>query len=204
MIPYWPTGIAQGMMINLSGRSRDLRASFETIGGSIDRPRTTGEVSAFNANPVPMSLAEFAMFEAWVQRDLKCGALAFCMRDPIRKEPRMWKIASGDDLYQFGPLSTDLIQVSLSLLRLPPRPWFAPYVPDGVSRIPDFVADYELGVYGIDGLPRPASALPSIEGDYLTVTSNASAVLRVTQTLTAGDITSSAPAGVTSIIGFRI
>lgn len=203
MIPYWPTGIDQSISTDYSGGPTDTRAVFETIGGPITRPRVTGAPAVFSVNPFPMTQVEFAIFEAWVSDDLRSGALAFCLRDPLNNDPRMWKImGGGETLYSTGMLGAVTVHVSLSLIRLPTRPWFAPYVPEGVSRVPDFVADYGEGVYGIAGKPVAASGLPSIAGDYLTVTTDASTVTRQSVTLAPGDIPSTAPAGVTSIIGF--
>lgn len=203
MIPYWPTGIHQGILIDYSGREADTRAVFETVGGPIARPRTTGGIATFSAKPVPMEQDKFDIFEKWVSNDLRGGSLAFCLRDPIGNVPRMWKIDSGEGLYSIGIVGARMVQVSMNIVRLPARPWFGPYVPEGVSRVPDFVADYAEGVYGIGGKPVPAALLPSIAGDYLTVTTDATTVTRTTETLAPGDIPATAPAGVTSIVGFK-
>lgn len=204
MIPYWPTSISQNILISYSGSVQDSRASFETLGAPITRPRTTAVMGVFSVSPIPMGRADFDTFEQWVSDDLRGGALDFCLRDPLKGDPRLWKIVSGETLYQFNMVSIELVQVRLSLVRLPSRPWFASYVQDGNSRVPDFVADYGQDIYGIDGEKRPASALSSIEGAYLTITSDGTSETSTTQTLTAGDIPATAPAGVTSIIGFRV
>lgn len=201
-VAYWPTDIPQAVVASYSGGSRDLRTSFETVGPPITRPRTTGSVDVFSITSVPMKSAEFERFKTWVQSALSGGALRFCRRDPLSGVPRMWKIVSGDNLYQVALAGSQRVQITMTLIRLPGTLWFAPYVPEGSSRVPDFVADYAEGVYGIEGKKVAASALEDIAGDYFTVTTDAAAVTRKTETLTAGDIPATAPAGVTSIIGF--
>jgi hypothetical protein len=202
MIPYWPTSLPQSILMPHSEAVADTRAVFETAAGPIARRRLTGSPVNTAFATAPMTREQYATFEAWVDDDLAGGAKSFCRRDPVTGDPRMWKMLGGDNLYQARLTGGRKVQVSFSAVRLPSIPWFADYVPDCVSRVPDFVADYANDVYGVQGEKVAASALPDIEGEYLTVTTNASSVVRTVETLTAGDIPATAPAGVTSIIGF--
>lgn len=207
-IQHWPLGIPQKPAAGrVSGSVVDTRAEFGTDAGvPITRPRTSGAPELFQVTLVPMlNQGEFDVFRRWVASDLGQGASRFVWRDPLTNEVRFFKLAGGERrLYQVERIETRpaRTRVQMTVMMLPGVPWFADYVPQDSSRVPDFVADYGEGVYGVAGKKVAASALEDIAGEYFTVTTDAAAVTRKVETLTAGDIPETAPAGVSSIIGF--
>ena len=201
MINYWPTTLPQDMVGNLNVVSQDVNHRFETeIGAPIERPKVTGQ--PYQLDPQWMlEDDQITTFRDFFVRTLANGSKQFALRLPYDEEDvRFVRFLGGS--FARSVIRKDLQRVQTQMLVLPGTPWFAPYVPKGLSRIPDFIADYANGVYGIQGASSTASALEAIAGDYLVETEGNGRVTRETRTLVAGDITAAAPAGVTQILGY--
>lgn len=201
MIPFWPDTLKGGLGYGLPFSPVDVRAQFEPdLGEPISRPRTTG--APFIAQPTfTLQDDEIGVFEDFYADDLKQGSLSFAYRDVITGNVRLWKFMG---VYSRQYLTKRVATVSASIMQLPGVPWFAPYVPEGRSTVPYFVADYANSVFGIDGLLVAASALPAIEGSYIVERTTTALITRGVETLTAGDIPATAPAGTTKIVGYLI
>lgn len=206
MTPFWPLELRQcAMRQGQQGTRVGYRHAFEPERGEpIMRPRGTGSLERFALSLPPMSPAQFDVFDAWFQSDLGQGSARFIWRHPITRSVRWFKMVPGARGYDMVPWASGRVLVGFEVLVLPGTPWFADYVPAGVSRVPYFVADYGEGVYGIDGSPVPASDLPGIAGTYLVERTTTTAVTSAVETLVATDIPATAPAGTTKIIGFAI
>lgn len=204
MIPYWPTSLPQRPSIRFTGGPQDNRVSFSPdYGMPIERPKGSDAPEIYDVGYEVFDLEDYAVFKAWFKDDLASGTKRFAWRHPIGDSVALWRIVSQDPPYTVTAASGgQFVSLTMRIMRVPGEPWFVDYVPSDTSRVPDFVADYDNDVYGVQGEKVAASALPDIEGEYLTVTTNATSVVRTVETLTAGDIPATAPAGVTSIIGF--
>ena len=204
-VAYWPTTLPQiPQARTFSGGPQDPRASFQPMHGApIERPAVTGMTHLITAVFRQLSWVQLSRFETFVETDLAQGTAKFIWRHPVSSEPRWWRIArAGGRLYQVDHMENGRVNVSLGLYLMPSAPWFADYIPKGVSRVPYFVADYDNAIYGIDGAKVANTDLPTIAGTYLVERTTTTAVTFETETLVATDIPSSAPAGTTKIIGF--
>jgi hypothetical protein len=199
--PSWPSALPAPAP-GLGYSPQDVGVSFEPdIGAPIDRPRTTG--TPYVLTPTwTFEGAQITSFATFFDVTLVKGTQTFCMRDPIDLAPRRCRFLRG--AYQREFLLRDLARVSAQMMILPGDPWFAPYVPTGSSRVPDFVADYASSVFGVEGLSKPASAVTAISGDYLVERTTTTQVTTAQETLEAGDIPATAPSGTTKIIGFAL
>lgn len=197
--PYWPETLP-GPAPGLDYSPQDVRVSFEPdVGEPISRPKTTG--APYIINPVwTLQGAQIDRFTEFHSKTLARGSLQFCMRDPVNDVPRLCRFVGGAYKRQF--ITRTLARVSAQVMILPGPPWFAPYVPQGVSRVPDFVADYAGSVFGIEGKTVAASAIAALAGTYLVERTTTSAVTTAQEVLEAGDIPATAPANTTRIIGF--
>lgn len=207
-IHYWPENLPSEISIGFSGHPQEATVSFQPdIGPSIDRRVTTGTAQVCNIHLPRLALEQFDTFEAWFTDDLKSGVEKFTWREPLSRKVWEWKfMASGGAPYQWAAISKSLVGVSFTLMRLPAAPWFASYVRDGTSKPPAFVADYDAGVYGIDGAKVPASSLPSVAGTYDLYTVNGLDVetFAAAEVLTAGDIPEAQPVDVKRYVGFSV
>nr|WP_309504277.1 hypothetical protein [uncultured Roseovarius sp.] len=206
MIPYWPTTLPQRPSIRAAGGPMDNRVSFEPdFGAPIQRPKASDAPELFDIAFEVFTLSEYEIFKAWFKSDLAFGANRFIWRHPIGDAVEWFRVAAQEPPFNASAASGgQFVSLTTRIMRLPGTPWFADYVPDDSSRVPDFVADYDNGVYGIDGEKVAAASLTSIAGDYFTITTDGSGVTSVNETLTGGDIPATAPGTVTSIIGFAV
>ncbi|MDF2140860.1 hypothetical protein [Paenirhodobacter sp. CAU 1674] len=210
MIAIWPTSIRQlPQRGDWDGGPRDDRAIFEPESGPpILRRRVTGVTSEFSATFPKLRAAQVAAFEAWFQDDLANGSLPFLFRDPVRGDVARWMIPGGNGRpYSYRANGADLHDLSMTLLRMPGNAAVAPYVivqADGSLRAPYVVADYDAGVFLIDGVSVPASSVAAIAGTYdvLTVSDLGVETWELAHTVLAGDIPATAPVDVSRILAF--
>lgn len=167
-VPNWPSTLPQFPQRPLSGGLQDSRARFDPeYGPPIDRPRTTADVEVYDAVFRNLRLTALSAFRTFWETDLVRGTRAFAWRDPTYGDPALWKIlGDGERAFSVQNRGADLHDLSLRLMRLPGTPWWAPYVRAGESVVPQVVADWHNGVYGIAGAKVAASALPAVAGTF--------------------------------------
>ena len=165
----WPASLPQlPKREAFNGGPLDTRAAFNPeYGPPILRARTTASPRTFDATFRNLKLVQMQAFEAFLSTDLGGAVKSFAWRDPIFGDPALWKImGNGGRIYDVIPRGADLHDITLKLMRLPGTPWWAPYVRPGASVVPKVVADWNAGVYGIDGAKVLASALPAVTGTF--------------------------------------
>lgn len=197
--PNWPASLPQFPKREaFSGGPLDTRASFTTdYGPPILRARTTAIPETFDATFRNLRLTAVQVFRAFIAADLAGGVKSFAWRDPVMGDPALWKIlGNGGRLFDLMARGADLHDLTLKLMRLPGTPWWAPYVRPGASVVPQVVADWNAGVYGIGGAKVPASALPAVAGTFNVYSVSSTDVETYTAgvVITAGGIPATAPA----------
>lgn len=210
MIALWPSEISMAPRVgSWGGGPRDERASFQPESGPpIMRRRVTGRTAEFSVTFPGLRASQVAAFEAWYDADLGGGSLPFLFRDPVRGDVARWIIPSGNaQPYSIAQVSGNIIDLSMTLLRMPGNAAVAPYVVVQVDcslRAPHVVADYDAGRFLIDGDSVPASAVAAISGTYgvLTVYQSGSEAWANSVAVSAGDIPATAPVGVSRIMAF--
>jgi len=168
-VPYWPATLPQFPWDqSFNGGPRDTRARFDSeYGPPILRNRTTANPQMFDAAFRNLKLVDLTAFEAFYAGDLGNGVRAFAWRDPVRGDVALWKIiGNGEMAYSVTPRRADKHDLMLKMMRLPGTPWWASYVRAGESVVPQVVADWNAGVYGIGGAKVAASALPAVAGTF--------------------------------------
>lgn len=198
-VPYWPASLRQQPQRgNWTGGPQDSRAKFDPeYGPPIMRRRTTADAKVFQGVFGQLTGAQRATFEAFYQNDLAGGVLSFCWRDPVLDDVAMWRILGGGQVaYDISARGADRHDLSLQMMRLPGTPWFAPYLRAGSSQPPQVVADWDAGVYGIDGKKVTAAALTAVAGtfDVYSTSSTDVETFAAAQVITAGGIPATAPA----------
>lgn len=196
--PSWPAALPQAPRSQgFNGGPQDSRAKFQTdYGPPIMRNRTTADPRLFDATFPNLRLAALNAFDAFYETDLARGVLPFAWRDPVRGDVALWKIVgSGDLAYSVTARRGDLHDLQLKLMRLPGTPWWAPYVRPGSAVVPQVVADWDAGVYGIAGAKVAASALPAVTGTFNVWSLSTSDVETYSAgvVIAAGDIPATAP-----------
>lgn len=197
--PNWPVAMPQFPKREaFNGGPMDTRASFDPeYGPPITRARTTANPETFDATFRNLRLTALQAFKVFLATDLVGGVKSFAWRDPVFGDPALWKIlGNGGKLYDLVPRGADLHDLTLKLMRLPGTPWWAPYVRPGESVVPQVVADWNAGVYGIGGAKVLASALPAVTGTFNVYSVSTSDVETYTAgvVIGAGDIPATAPA----------
>lgn len=202
-VAYWPPSMPfKPLAGTYSEQRQDALARFQPdLGVDITRPRTTAVVALVSYTTLPVTRAVGDEFLAWYDETLRQGSVEFAWREPRSNRLYMWKFTAPPELVDTGGVKD---RFTVSLIRLPSVPWFAPYVPDDSAVVPSFVADYENAVYGIDGEPVAAADLTAIAGTYLVERTTTTEVTTGVETLIAGDIPASAPVGTTMILGFEV
>ena len=203
---YWPTSLPQRPMRNglNGGRLGNLHAFQPERGPDITRPIGTGSSEQFGLSLPPLSSQDFKVFDDWYQGTLGQGSHSFIWRHPFTLAVRWCKFdVSGGRGYSLAPWGRRKVVVGFQIFVQPAIPWFADYIPAGVSRVPYFVADYANGVYGIDGKTVAASALPTIAGTFWVQRTTTTEITEAQETLVAAEIPASAPGTTTKIIGFE-
>jgi hypothetical protein len=197
--PNWPVAMPQlPRREGFNGGPIDSRAVFDTeYGPPITRARTTANPETFDAAFRNLRLTALQAFKAFIATDLAGGVKSFAWRDPVFGDPALWKILrNGERLYDLVPRGADLHDLTLKLMRLPGTPWWGPYVRPGASVVPEVVADWTAGVFGIAGSKVAASALPAVTGTFDVYSVSTSDVETFTAgvVITAGGIPATAPA----------
>ena len=200
-IPSWPAALPQTpQRQSWTGGPQDSRATFTPdYGPPIQRRRTTGDTMQYDAVFPQMRGATRAIFEAFWDNDLAGGVLAYSWRDPVSGAPFLWRIAGGSGrAWQFASRGADLHELTMSLVRLPGQPWWAPYVRPGTNEVPRIVADWNAAVYGTDGLTVAATVLPTLSGTYdvWSLSTGDVETFAAAQVIAPGDIPAAAPVGV--------
>jgi len=199
--PFWPEMLPVSYAVDLERTPMDVRARFEPdVGEPLYRPRMTGAIVQMSPSWF-LTQAQIATFEAFYETDLAQGTKRFVVRDTLTDTPQYWKFSTPPRTRHRTRNSAIL---TADILVLPSTLWFSDYVKQGFSTVPAWVADYENDVYGIDGVKVAASELPTIEGTYLVRRVTTTTDSTQQETLTAGDITETAPADTTLIIGYDL
>lgn len=168
-IPFWPLAMRQTPQRgNWTGGPQDTRAKFDPdYGPPLMRRRTTAETEMWQGVFPNLNATMRTAFRTFWATDLVGGSLAFSWRDPVTDEVALWRITgSGERSYDMAHKGAGLSDLSLQMMRLPGTPWWAPYVRAGSSKPPQVVADWNAGIYGIDGKRVLASALPAVAGTF--------------------------------------
>lgn len=197
--PNWPASLPQFPQRQaFNGGPLDTRVSFATeYGPPILRARTTAIPRTFDATFRNLKLVQLQAFQAFIDTDLGGAVRSFSWRDPVMGDPALWKImGNGGRLFDLMARGADLHDLSLKLMRLPGTPWWAAYVRPGASVVPEVVADWNAGVYGIGGAKVLASALPAVTGTFNVYSVSSTDVETYTAgvVIGAGDIPATAPA----------
>ncbi len=199
--PSWPTTLPQAPRSQgFTGGPKDTRVRFETeYGPPILRNRTTANPSVFDATFPNLRLVALNAFDAFYATALAGGARSFAWRDPVRGDVALWRIlGNGEMAYTVNARRGDLHDLALKLMRMPGTPWWAGYVRPGASIVPDVVADWDAGVYGIAGAKVLASALPAVTGtfDVWSVSTSNVETFSAGVVIAGGDIPATAPGSV--------
>lgn len=179
----------------------DGTVSFQPeVGVPITRRRTTAPIEVWSMSVVLYDFAQLAEFEAWFNDDLAQGALPFVWRHPVSKAVTRFKFmpATFDTSYPGG----EWVRVSFTVMTVPGRLWFAPYVPDESAMVPDFVADYENDRYWIGQEEVAVTDLDQITGEYLVLTQQLTFTRTWSNETYAGDVPQTQPANTDWIAGF--
>ncbi|MCU0909794.1 MAG: hypothetical protein MUE98_00175 [Rhodobacteraceae bacterium] len=167
------------------------------------RRRITGTPRIYQAVFQNLSNVQRTLFDGFFDEDLAGGTLAFAWRDPIDGDLALWRIrGDGDTPYSMTSKGAALHDLSLTLLRLPGVPWWAPYGLAGDNRAPYVVADYQGGVYGVAGQRTAAAAVALVAGTFDLFTTDGATTAELAHVVAAGDIPATAPGTVTKIVGF--
>lgn len=198
---YWPFSDTFVPLLQSTGAPVDQRAAFSPeLGAPITRPRTTAQVEAWNLAVIFKGYDDYAAFEAWFRDDLAQGSLPFVWRHPYRQDVVRFKFDPGS--YSPSFLGAGNVRVTFSALTLPGRLFFAPYIPEGSARPPDWIADYDADRYWIGQEEVDAADLATISGSFLVLQQS----LTFTQTFFtatySGDVPQAAPATVDWLAGF--
>lgn len=197
--PSWPVALPQfPRREGFNGGPLDTRVSFDPeYGPPITRARTTAIPETFDATFRNLRLTALQALKSFIATDLAGGVKAFSWRDPVYGDPALWRIlGNGSRLFDVVARGADLHDLTLKLMRLPGTPWWAPYVRPGASVVPQVVADWNAGVYGIGGAKVLASALPAVTGTFNIYSVSSTDVETYTAgvVIGAGDIPATAPA----------
>lgn len=198
---YWPFSNPFVPLLQSTGAPVDQRAAFSPeLGAPITRPRTTVRVEAWNLAVHFRDYSKYTEFEAWFRDDLAQGSLPFVWRHPIREDIVRFKFDPGT--YAPAFLGAGNVRVGFSALTLPGRLFFAPYVPDGSARPPDWIADYQADRYWIGQDEVAATDLATISGDFLVLQQSLTFTKTFFTATYAGDVPQAAPADVAWLAGF--
>lgn len=203
MTAYWPFDgrFSSRPTADSTGGPIDQTARFAPdTGPDITRRRTTAVVEAWQMGVIFPTAERVAAFETWFHDTLKSGTLPFSWRHPSNRGVRRFLFAPAS--YSLAFQGPNWARASFSVQILPGVPWFAPYVPEGGARVPDWVADYEAGKYWINGVPVAASGLAAISGNYVIAERLGPYTTAQRLVTYAGDVPQTAPSGVSWIAGF--
>lgn len=201
-IRAWPLADNFAPLIQgASGGPVAVKRTFEPAVGidSIERPAVTARMERWtNMSFVVLTRFENDLFENWFYDTIGQGAKSFIYRHPRTGEIGEWKITTDP---VFSNIAEDRYIITVDMIKLAGTPWFAPYVPSGLIRVPYFVADYANDVYGVDGARGVAADLGDVSGTFDVWTVTTASKHRFGITTYDGDVPQSAPTGVASIVG---
>ncbi|MCV2870632.1 hypothetical protein OEW28_18625 [Defluviimonas sp. WL0002] len=208
--PIWPASLPQtprrGAWV---GGPTEARVQFEAeYGPPIERARTTADMEVYSATYPNLSNAARAAFMAFFAGDLGRGVNRFAMRDPVTQDLGLWKVlGDGRQPYVLTAKQAGWNDLTLTLMKMPGAIWYAPYATaTGDLRLPYVVADYENGVFGVDGVRTTAAAVAAVTGqfDLYTTATGGAVTEELDHSVFAGDVPATAPGGVAKIVGYRL
>lgn len=98
----WPAAVPSCVLpLATSGGPRDNRLSFDTEDKMppIERPLSSWTPDVYSVELVPISEAQFAVFEAWFKNDLRFGVYPFKWAHPVTRVLSPWKFVKADPAY---------------------------------------------------------------------------------------------------------
>lgn len=135
----WPDGVPSCIMpTSPIGGLMDNRYSFDADAPypPIERPMSSWTPEVYSVELVPISIAQFVLFQEWYKSDLRYGVLPFKWWHPITKTRAAWKIVKNDPPYQvskIGAIPRDSglrrIKLSFSIMSFP-----ASFAPDYLAQ----------------------------------------------------------------------
>lgn len=208
-VAHWPESLRQfPRRESYAGGPVDTRVRFDPERGQpIFRAGTTADPEVWQATFPNLTQADLLVFRAFYRDDLARGTLSYSWRDPVYGDAALWKIlGDGTQAFNIVARGADRHDLTLRLMRLPGAPWWGPYLRPGASVVPQVVADWTGGVYGIGGAKVAASALPAVAGtfDVYSVSSTDVETFAAGQVITAGGIPASAPSLVKRRVYFAV
>ncbi len=152
-VPVWPSSLPlRPRSQSLSGGPRRMVASFEPEQGvEQTRPRVTAAIHVLSFETPALNAAQMVTLRSFFEDTLRGGSIPFSWLDPRTNDVWLWKPVPGDGPYKETDLGGGFSQVSLTLVRQPGRPWWAPYMQPDDMTPPLLVMDFQNGRYGRNG-----------------------------------------------------
>ncbi len=164
MISSWPLKKAFYPTRRATGTDMSFRRTFTPdVGPDIDRLSSTVSMEDWSMQLIISSDYEYVKFMDWGRVELKQWIQPFIWRHPRSKSVTKWKFVGTP---QDEKLGVGIYEIRFRVYRMPGIPWFAPYVLGDRVNLPLFVADYQNGIYGVDGIRGVSSDLNSVSGTY--------------------------------------
>lgn len=207
VVKPWPTTVPIcPERHGVRGGPQDARVAFQpALGPPVVRRRTSVATETFNVPMSPWTVAQFQAFEAWFRDDLSMGVLSFGFPHPMIGVPRPFTFAAQEEgAYSVSQAPAGYLRVSFGLVGVAFAPWWAAYVPAGTGRVPYAVADYDNGIFGIEGAIATAAEVADVTGtfDVYTTDTGDETTSELNHVVAADDIPATAPGGVSRIIAY--
>lgn len=117
----WPPEIGDHPFRDgLTVKGLDNSESFgveEGEGYELTRPKSAGGMLDMTAT-YPVTANDYPRWLAWWQDQTKEGRIAFWLREPLSRQPRLWRMQPGQS-YQAAAVSANWVFVTLALRSLP-------------------------------------------------------------------------------------
>ncbi len=202
MITAWPLTDPLYPALDAEGADMFAPRSFAPdVGPPIVRRAATSTVESFTLSANLRSRDDLATLLAWWRDDLQQGMQPFVWRHPRTRSPAKFRFTSSIKHVQTGK---ERVRASFDVLRLPGELWFASYIPAAGVTLPLWVADYAGGVYGVGDARGVVGDLAALSGTYLVWTKRSDGTQAFGSATYAGDIPSTAPTGVSWLVGFAL